>query len=156
MSVTKMLTGHYFFSQFPPEEVDAISRFTSDRTIEKGDVICGIGQKATHAFILLDGEVELRLPSGSGEMGLMVSRVGRGEFFGLSAMLNHEHYTASAVGSKPSRVLFIESGPLMEMLNKSPLVGLKLMSIVARAYFDRYQKLIERVQKALTDLAVEA
>jgi hypothetical protein len=30
-----------------------------------------------------------------------------------------------------------------------------MMSVVARAYFDRYQSLIDRVQRALSDLAEE-
>lgn len=156
MNVRKMLTGHVFFSQFLPQEVDAISRFTADRKLEKGEVVYGTNRKATHVFVLLDGQVELRLPSGTSEMGFMVSRVAKGEFFGIAPLLNQGYYTTSALCTKPSRVLFIETKPFMEMLNKNPLVGLNLMSIVAGAYFDRYQHLIERVQKALTDLAVEA
>ena len=156
MIARRMLTGHVFFSQFPPEEVDTISKFSADRKLEKGDVVYGPNRKATHVFVLLDGQVELRLPSGINEMGFTVSRVGKGEFFGIAPLLNQSHYTTSALCTKPSRVLFIETKPFMEMLQQYPLVGLKLMHIVAGAYFDRYQNLIERVQKALTDLAVEA
>jgi CRP-like cAMP-binding protein len=155
MGVSKMLTGHFFFSSFLPEDVAAISKFASARTLDKGEIIYGPDRKATHVFVLLDGQVELRLPSGTSELGFVVSRVGKGEFFGIAPLLGSERYTTSALCTKASKVLFVEAKPLIEMLNKNPLIGLKMMSIVAGAYFSRYQSLVERVQKALADLSIE-
>jgi len=155
MSVGRMLTGHEFFHSFLPEQVAAISGFTSARKLDKGDIIYRPDRNATHVFVLLDGQVELRLPSGIGEMGFLVSSVSKGEFFGIAPFLGAERYTTSALCTKASRVLFIEAKPLIELLSNHPLIGLKMMSVVARAYFDRYQSLIDRVQRALSDLAVE-
>jgi CRP-like cAMP-binding protein len=81
--------------------------------------------------------------------------VSKGEFFGIAPFLDAERYTTSALCTKTSKVLFIEARPLIELLSNHPLIGLKMMSVVARAYFDRYQSLIDRVQRALSDLAVE-
>jgi CRP-like cAMP-binding protein len=153
MSVARMLTAHELFRSFPPEQVAAISRFASARKLEKGDVIYGPERKATHVFVLLEGGVELRLPPGAGETGFLVSRVGKGEFFGIAPFLNSDRYTTSAVCTRSSRVLFIEAKPMVEMLNKNPVIGLRIMSVVAGAYFERYQNLIIRIQKALADLA---
>ena len=155
MGVSKMLTGHFFFSSFLPEDVAAISKFASARTLDKGEIIYGPDRKATHVFVLLDGQVELRLPSGTDEMGFLVSRVSKGEFFGVAPLLGGERYTTSARCTKASKVLFVEAKPLIDVLSGHPLIGLKMMSVVARAYFDRYQSLIDRVQRALSDLAVE-
>jgi CRP-like cAMP-binding protein len=81
--------------------------------------------------------------------------VSKGELFGIAPLLDSDRYTTSALCTKASRVLFIEAKPLIELLSKNPLTALKMMSVVARAYFDRYQILIERVQRALSDLAME-
>ncbi len=155
MSIGRMLTGQEFFHSFPPEQVAAISKFTSVRKLDKGDIIYRPDRKATHVFVLLDGQVELRLPSGTGEMGFLVSSVSKGEFFGIAPLLDSERYTTSAVCLKSSKVLFIEAKPLIALMRDHPLIGLKMMSVVGRAYFDRYESLIERVQKALSDLTVE-
>ena len=87
MSVGKMLTGHEFFHSFLPEQVAAISKFASARKLDKGEIIYRPDRKATHVFVLLDGQVELRLPSGADEMGFLVSRVSKGEFFGIAPFL---------------------------------------------------------------------
>jgi CRP-like cAMP-binding protein len=150
-----MLTGHDLFRSFLPEQVAAISRCASARKLEKGEIIYRPDVKATHVFVLLEGQVELRLPSGPSELGFVVSRVSKGELFGIAPFLKSECYTTSALCTKASKVLFIEAKPLIEMLNNHPLIGLKIMTVVAGAYFSRYQSLIERVQKALTDLTVE-
>jgi CRP-like cAMP-binding protein len=155
MSVGRMLTGHEFFHSFLPEQVAAISKFASARKLDKDEIIYRPDRKATHVFVLLDGQVDLRLPSGADEMGFLVSRVSKGEFFGIAPFLGAERYTTTARCTKASKVLFIEAKPLIDLLSDHPLIGLKMMSVVARAYFDRYQSLIDRVQKALADLALE-
>ena len=155
MSVSKMLTGHDIFRSFLPEQVAAISKCASARKLEKGDIIYQPDRKATHVFVLLDGQVELRLPSGTSELGFLVSRVSKGELFGIAPLLKSECYTTSALCTRASKVLFIEAKPLIEMLSNHPLLGFKIMTVVAGAYFSRYQSLIERVQRALSDLAVE-
>ena len=155
MSVSKMLTGHDIFRSFLPEQVAAISKCASARKLEKGEIIHQPDRKATHVFVLLDGQVELRLPSGTSELGFLVSRVSKGELFGIAPLLKSECYTTSALCTRASKVLFVEAKPLIDMLNKNPLIGLKMMSIVAGAYFSRYQSLVERVQKALADLSIE-
>ncbi|MBP1595723.1 MAG: cyclic nucleotide-binding domain protein [Acidobacteria bacterium] len=155
MQISKMLTGHEFFRSLLPEMVDRISNISSAKKIEKGEAVYGVDKKATHIFVLLEGQVELRLPGSSGDPGFHVSRVGRGEFFGIAPLMNADRYTTLAVCTRTSKVLFIEAKPLMEMLKNHPSVGFQVMTVVARAYFERYQHLMERIQKALSDLGRE-
>jgi len=153
MDISKMLTGHQLFKSFLPEQVDKISRFSSSRTLQKGEIVYMPDRKATHVFVLLEGEVHLRLSSGTGESGLLVSRVAKGEFFGIAPLLGSDRYTTNAQCAKPSKALFIEAQPLIEMLKANPIIGQQVMTLVARTYFDRYQVLMERIQKVLNDLA---
>jgi CRP-like cAMP-binding protein len=155
MQISKMLTGHEFFQSLLPEMVDRISSISAAKEIEKGKALYGVDTKATHVFVLLDGEVELRLPSSCCDSGLIVSRVSPGEFFGIAPLLDADRYTTLAICTSPSKILFIEAKPLLEMLKAHPSVGHQCMTVVARTYFERYQYLRERIQKALVDLGRE-
>ena len=82
MDIGKMLKGHDLFKSFLPDQVEALSRFCSTKTLEKGQTVYDADRKATHVFVLLDGQIHLRFPGGTGEVGPLVSRIGKGELFG--------------------------------------------------------------------------
>jgi len=153
MASDKMLTGHAFFRSLLPEQVERIRGFSSTRTLEKGTTIYNPDRKATHVFVLLEGDVHLLMPGVGDRRGLLVDRVGKGEFFGIAPLLDADRYTTKAQCVKNCKVLFIEAKPLLKVLSEFPAVGRQIMTAVARAYFDRYQSLMERVQRILTDLA---
>jgi signal-transduction protein with cAMP-binding, CBS, and nucleotidyltransferase domain len=153
MDIAKMLTGHEFFASLLPEQVEKISRFSVSKRLKRGEVVHEYDGKATQIFVLLEGEVELRLPAGSAEPGLLINRVSRGEFFGIAPLLGAKRYTTRGVCAAPSKVLFIEAKPLLALLNANPTIDRQVMAVVARAYFDRYQKLAERIERVLAELA---
>ncbi len=109
-------------------------------------------QKAD-VFVLLDGQVHLRFPGGNGEEGPLVSRIGRGELFGIAPLLGSDRYTTRAQCATTAKVLFVEARALLDLLKANPVIGHHVMTAVARAYFDRYELLMQRVQKVLADLA---
>lgn len=155
MEVTKTLEGHAFFKSFRPEQVDKISKFSHTKTVEKGTVVYRPDRKATHIFVLLDGGVELHLPSPAGESAVLIGRVNKGGFFGIAPLLGSDRYTTVARCVKDSRILFIESKPLMEMLASNPVIGQQLMGMVAGVYFDRYLSMLKRLQNVLAGLTIE-
>ncbi len=155
MDIGKVLKGHDVFRSFTPKQVDVIAAFSSLKTLEKGENVYTADKRATHFFVLLEGEVNLRLPGAPGHPGLVVSRVQHGELFGIAPLLGCERYTTQAVCTAASKILFVEARPLIEMLKGNALVGQELMTSVARAYFDRYRWLLERVEKVVFGLASE-
>src|SRR5512141_807232 len=156
MDVGDVLKGHDVFRSFPPKQADAIARFSSAKMLDKGETVYTADRKSTHVFVLLEGDVNLHLPGGQGRPGLVVSRVQRGELFGIAPLLGCERYTTDAVCAAASKILYVEARPLIEMLKENALIGQDIMSSVARAYFERYQRLVERVQKVIADLAPDA
>jgi CRP-like cAMP-binding protein len=153
--ITKMLLGHHLFKSLLPEQVEAVSRFSHTKCVEKGENLYRPDGKATHVFILMEGQVELRLPHSADRTGLLVSRVRKDEVFGIAPLLGSDQYTTTAHCTEASRILFIEAQPLMDLLKENPLVGQQIMRAVARAYFDRYMLLMKHIQSMLTHLAVE-
>jgi len=148
-----MLKGHDLFKSFLPEQVEALSRFCSTKTLEKGHTVYDADRKATHVFVLLDGQVQLRFPGSLGEAGPLVGRIGKGELFGIAPLLGSDRYTTRAQCATSAKVLYVEARPLIQLLKANPVIGHHVMTAVARAYFDRYELLMQRVQKVLADLA---
>ena len=156
MNIGKMLKGHDLFKSFPPEDVDRLTRHSDAKILEAGETIYTADQRATHVFVLLDGEVHLRLAEEGGPADVLVSRVKEGELFGLAPLIGCSRYTTRADAARSSKVLYVEARPLNETLRRNPAIGHEVMSAVARAYFERYKGLMERVEKVVADLAWEA
>lgn len=155
MDIVKTLEGHAFFGSFRPEQVDRISRFSHSKILEEGTIVYRADQKATHIFVLLSGEVRLHLPSQNAESPVVVSRVSEGGFFGMAPLLGSDRYTTIAKCARKSKILYIESAPLMEMLGSNPAIGQQVMTMVARLYFDRYVNMLKRLQNVLSGLSLE-
>lgn len=155
MGVSRMLTGHELFQSFLPQEVANISQSAAEKKLDRGEVVCSPDRKATHVFVLLEGQVELRLPFGGNDEGPAVSRIGKGELFGIAPLVGAGAYTARAVCARSSRVLFIEARPLIAAMKANPVVGQAIMTKVAGIYFERYLLLLGRVQRALDTLLQE-
>lgn len=151
MDIVVTLQGHAFFAPFPPEQVEAISRFTTPATLRKGDVVHQMGQKANHVFLLQEGRVDLRLQSRRRDPGLLISRLSPGELFGIAPLLGSDRYTTQAVCTDDSTILFIEAKPLVELLQANPQISCLILRGVARSYFTRYVSLAELVQRFLSD-----
>ncbi len=155
MDIGNLLKAHDVFRSFSPKQVDAFTAFCSAKTLDEGDVVYGTDKLATHTFVLLDGQVHLHLPGAPGNAGIVVSRVQKGELFGIAPLLGCERYTTRAVCAAPSKILYIEARPLMEMLKDNGQVGQDIMRSVARGYFDRYRQLADRIQRVVTELSAD-
>ncbi len=153
MNIGKTLTGRQLFRPLLPEQIRKISGFSSARRFRKGALIYGPDTEARHVFILLEGEVHLRLPGAAGADGLVLGPIGRDELFGIAPLVGTSRYTTTAKCAKASRILFIEARPLVELLRANPLVGQQVMTVVARSYHDRFQLVAERIQKVLAAVA---
>jgi CRP-like cAMP-binding protein len=144
MSISQMLRGYDLFRSLPPEEVETLSSFSSVRSFAQDEVVHKDQGAASRIFVLLSGEVQLRLAATSGEQGVVVVKVSKGEIFGIAPLLGEERYTATAKCLTPAEVLALEAKPLREVLKRNPAAGHAVMSAVARAYYTRYMELLGR------------
>ena len=144
MNISQMLRGHDLFRSLPQEEVESITSFSAVKSLGKDEVVYRDQGSASHVFFLLSGEVQLRLAATSGETGVVVVKVSRGEVFGIAPLLGEERYTATAKCMTPVEALAVEAKPLREALKRNPVAGQAVMTAVARAYYTRYMELLGR------------
>ena len=153
MSVVKMLKAHELFRSLAFEDVERISSFTGLMDFEEGENVFSSDSYGSHFYVVLEGSVNLRLPSEAHEASLVVGRVGKGEMFGLSPLIGSGRHTTTAQCVGPSNVLAIEAKPLRSMLEEKSLIGLDILSVIAQAYFTRYIETLKRVQKVVNEIA---
>ena len=68
------LTSQELFSFLLPDQVNAISDASEREAFKPGEFIYNKGDKATDFFIVLEGEVTLRLPGSSG-VGVVIDQL---------------------------------------------------------------------------------
>ena len=144
-----ILKGHDVFASLNVDEISTLSTFSSVETFSAHDVIFETDQSATHFYILMEGLVYLQLPDDLPEFSVPISKVVKGELFGISPLLKSPCYTSTARCYEDTRVLAVEAKPFLEILQQNCRVGVGIITRVAHIYFTRYVDLIKRFQNVV-------
>ena len=153
MSETTMIKGHELFQSLSFEEVEQVSSYAGPKPYKKGELVFRKGDRGSHFFVVLEGRVNLVLPSADNESQLVVGRLGKGDIFGLSPLLGVDRYSATAQCGEVSTIMAVEIVPFRKLLEDNPRVGLHMMNVMARAYFSRYITMLGRIQGIVDDVS---
>ena len=149
------LTSQEVFGFLLPEQVNTISD-AAERILPKaGEFIYEKGDKADFFYIILDGEVTLRLPSPKGP-SLIIDQMGKGDVFGGPLGQKRRAYALSAQCTRNAKLLKIDISVMKKLMDKDMRMGLNLQRYVANAYFDRYVDTMKKLQAIVMNIPVEA
>jgi signal-transduction protein with cAMP-binding, CBS, and nucleotidyltransferase domain len=146
MSLDGILKGHDLFRSLSVEQAHAISDFSSVRKCEANETVFSHNAPAGHIYMLMEGAVDLRLPAEGQDFSLVISKIEKGELFGLSPLLDSPRYTATAQCVAATELLSIEAKPFRELLKRNHLVGFEIINQVAHIYFKRYIEVLKKLQ----------
>jgi len=149
------LTAREVFGFLLPEQVNAISEAARRITCKVGDTIYNKGDKAEFFFIVLDGEITLRLP-GKGGVNLVIDQLRQGAVFGGCIGYPREAYSLTAQCSEDSQLLRIENSVLKNLMERDPKMGYHLQGYISNAYFSRYIDTMQKLQAIVMNIPVEA
>ncbi|MFC7726535.1 DUF294 nucleotidyltransferase-like domain-containing protein [Nocardioides sp. GCM10028917] len=92
--VRDFLAGHAPFDRLPGSELAALPRRCTIRYARRGSVVLDVGDRGDGLYVVRSGAVEVR-----DETAELVDRVGAGEAFGMSSLLEHRptRYRCTAV-----------------------------------------------------------
>ena len=144
-----ILKGHDVFASLTVDEMHDLSAFSSVKEFRELEVIFESNQEASHFYILMDGVVYLQLSGNLPEFSIPISKVEKGELFGISPLLQSPRYTLTAQCYKDARVLAVEAKPFRELLRQNRLAGVDIITRIANIYFTRYLDLIKRFQNVV-------
>ena len=154
MSTNGILKGHDLFQSLGLEKAFEIKNFSSVKKYNPGEIVFSYNEVAGHVYMLMKGSVDLRLPSKHRDFSLVISKIEKGELFGLSPLLDSPRYTATAQCKEATELLSIEAKPFREILKENALIGFNVMTTVAHIYFNRYIKVLKNLQDVVGQISL--
>lgn len=143
------LKQHEIFDVLSQKQLSKLAKITEMRTYESRDHIYERGDRADHLFVVNKGTVNLREIKFGDEVGISFEVCEPGELFGAASLMKSREYSLTAVCLGDSEVMAIEADRLLEICQKEPALGYKLMFTIAQRYLDRYKCAKEQVYQML-------
>lgn len=101
------------FSELSAAQIGEIMKMLRAQKNEQGDVIARRGEPAHSMYLIVDGEVEIRLRHKK-------LRLGTGHFFGEIAALRQTRRTATILATQPTRLLALDAADLHSLMDREP------------------------------------
>ena len=120
--------------------------------IDEGRVIIAAGQANERMYIVLRGEVSVRLESPG---NAPVARLGAGEVFGELSVIDGEPTSAYVVAEQRCRLLGLDRDALWELFRRTPYLANNLVTILTRRIRNsnkQYEELQRRTKGIETGL----
>lgn len=117
------------FSRIQPA-IQKLLCFSSERlTYEAGQVIFRAGDVADAAYVVIDGSIEISVPTPKGP--LVVSTVGRNEIIGEIAIFGDVPRTATCTALTKLETLRISKDLFNNVIRESPDAAIELIRVLA-------------------------
>jgi CRP-like cAMP-binding protein len=130
------------FSLLTSKQISEISEAAVIKDFEADQIIYDRKEVAKNLFILLEGEVSLRVPSRDDtsieSLSLEIEKIAQhGALFGTNLLFDVKSYITRARVIKPAKVMILDAKKFLEIIkeNKSEFI---VMSYLAKVYFQRY------------------
>lgn len=141
------------FSLLTSKQIAGISEVANIKDFEKGQIIYDQKEEAKNLFILLEGEVSLRIPSKRDmnieNFSLEIEKINsHGELFGPNLLFGLKRYMTRARVKKPSKIMIIDAERFLHIIreNKSEFV---IMTYLAKVYFQRYINAMKEFEECM-------
>ena len=153
MAVERLKRGE-IFEYLRPDQIDVLSESSEDLRFEAGATVYYRGEKAKYFYIVLEGQVVLRLP-GVGGVNVLIDNLVKGDMFGSCVSHAMDSYSLTAQCAEKSEVLRIEAAVLNNLLNNDPRMGYEIQSRISRIYFRRYVETMEKLQAIVINIPLD-
>lgn len=148
------LVAHEMFRFLSPKQIDMISTAAEVTHRAAGDTIYFVGAPATHLYVLLQGQVVLRLP-GRGGVSLVIEQLSQGAMFGSCLCLDLDSYYLTAQCVSDVELLRIEAKLLRRLMEEDLTMGFALQTQISKIYFKRYVDTMKKLQSIIMTMPLE-
>lgn len=135
------------FSELTDKELAQIVPFCHEAMYHEGQVVLTEEAPADWLFIIETGKLTLEKKIQLGRRGTVrtatVGIVGAGQSAGWSALTPPHIYTSTAVCLEPARVIVLDGRALGSFLRDHPIVGYKVMTVIAGLARARYKSVTD-------------
>jgi CRP-like cAMP-binding protein len=155
MAVEK-LKKQEIFQLLRPEQINRLSEAAEAVRFTAGETIYERGGKADHFYIVLKGQVSLRLPGNKAGLSVLIDELREGDLFGGCVSSALDAYALTAQCTEDSEVLVIGVSALKAIMEQDPRMGYVIQSRISKIYFKRYIEIMEKLQAIVMNVPVEA
>ena len=142
------------FELLRPEQIDLLSEAAKVVKFKAGETVYSRGEKADHFYIVLKGQIALRLP-GKGGLSVPIDELTAGDMFGGCISSALDGYVLNAQCMDDSEILVLDSAPLKKMMDKDCSMGYIVQSRISAIYFKRYIETMEKLQALVMNIPLE-
>ena len=141
------------FSLLTSKQIAEISEVANIEDFKEDQIIYDQKEEAKNLFILLEGEVSLRIPSKKDmnieHFSLEIEKINHhGELFGPNLLFGIKRYITRSRVTKPAKVMVLDAIRFLDIIreNRSEFV---IMSYLAKVYFQRYINTMKEFEECL-------
>jgi CRP-like cAMP-binding protein len=119
------------FQVFSEEQRRRLAAGGTVLTLSAGALLCQKGDPGDAAYMVLDGELEVRAVATGGEM-VRLAALGRGEIAGEMALLDGGERSADMVATRRTRLLRLTRAALLDSLLAEPRAAVALIEALSQ------------------------
>jgi SulP family sulfate permease len=119
------------FTGMKPDEIDTLKQYMEPFTAGKDEVIFSRGDHGDELYIVLQGRVDIRLPTTKSHYKRL-SVHGPGTLFGEVAFFDPGARSADAVAVVKTQLMMINGNGLKDLDEKHPIIALRLLQSLGR------------------------
>jgi CRP/FNR family cyclic AMP-dependent transcriptional regulator len=154
MQATQQLESHEVFQLLRPEQVSILSSASEEVAFKAGETIFRRGEPADDFFVVLEGQVALRMLRPAG-VSLLIDEVTGGAIFGSCLCFQIDTYTLTAQCTEDSRILKIKASTLKRLMDDDLVMGYAIQTMISRVYFKRYVDTMHKLQAIVQSIPLE-
>jgi voltage-gated potassium channel len=117
------------FSELSAMQIADVMKTLRALKVDQGTIIARRGEPAHSMYLIVDGEVEIKLRH-------QHVRLGAGDFFGEVAALRQSRRSATVVALRPTRLLALDASDLHSLMDREPQIAARIWE-AARARLGR-------------------
>jgi CRP-like cAMP-binding protein len=148
------LTRDTVFEFLRPDQVNELSNAADTISLAAGDLVYQKGEAPTYFFIVLKGQVALRLP-GKGGLSILIDELGEGGIFGSCVSFALHSYALTARCTENCDLLRIKASVLQGLLDQDPRMGYAIQSKISEIYFRRYVEAMNKLQAIIMNIPLQ-
>jgi CRP/FNR family cyclic AMP-dependent transcriptional regulator len=134
------------FALLDHEEKQVLAQQVSARQFAKGETIFKTGDPGGHAYLVQRGRVHISLTDLAGDE-VLVDDVDDGGLCGMSSLLAEADHLTTAVAVDDTHAIEIDRGDIAALLQKKPLAGLDMMTMIEKQLRATHELMRTRVSK---------
>ena len=120
-AVVEHLRSVSLFEGMTDRAIDHVATITREVRYEPGDTVMREGDEGSEFVVLVEGALEIS------RGGVLIGRLGPGDFLGEIALIDGRPRTATATAIEPVKALVIERGQFHDLLGDSGAVRLGVL-----------------------------